>query len=350
MVMSHTRQGERASRGEPRDRWTPDGGWPEGDEQPGGEAPRRFGAKEFAGLSTWRPLLEIILTWAVIVMIVALYLRYPSPVAFAAAFVLVASRQYALLILLHDSFHSLLHPSRRINDLLGALLVGAFCGSSFWPSRAAHLEHHRKLGEPDDPEFFLHCAAAPNEKRSPAAFTRHFLVLISGRQVLYTYFGGDTSAAGSVLKRLRDALPRMLPVVGAQALLLALFVSAGAWTAYFTLWVLPLLTLVILFNGLRAFCDHANVSDEPGAKEHRLVSYISSPLERFFLAPFHMNYHAEHHLFPYVPHYKLPALRRKIMASPNHSSLVQWRRGYLSFAREFLRAQRGTTPPVACRP
>jgi len=284
----------------------------------------------------------------VIVMIIALCLRYQSPLAFAVAFVLVASRQYALLILLHDSFHSLLHPSRRVNYLLGALLVGAFCGSSFWGSRAAHLEHHRKLGEPDDPEFFLHCAAEPNEKRTPAAFARHFLVLISGRQVLYSYFGGDSGC--SALQRLRKALPRMLPVVPAQALLLALFVWAGAWTAYFTLWVLPLLTLVVLFNGLRAFCDHANVSDQPGAKEHRLVSYISSPLERFFLAPFHMNYHAEHHLFPYVPHYKLPALRRKIMTSPDHCSLVQWRRGYLSFAREFLRAQKGITRPIACRP
>ncbi len=37
-------------------------------------------------------------------------------------------------------------------------------------------------------------------------------------------------------------------------------------------------------------------------------------LGRFFLFPHHVNYHLEHHLYPAVPHYKLPRLHRLLMA------------------------------------
>ena len=295
-------------------------------------------AKELALPSPVRALAETLLTWGVIVGIIAVYLRFPSPWTYPIVFVLIASRQYALLILMHDAFHMLLHPSRRINDYVAAILIAAPCGSAYWSSRLAHLEHHRRLGEHGDPEFFLHCVGPPSDKRSLRAFVRHFILLISGRQAFYTHF--STTETSKVSRhQWFSIMPRLLRVAGAQCVLLSLFAAAGSWTSYLTLWVLPLGTLAVLFNGLRAFCDHANPSDEPGDRVHRLVSYVSTSIERFFVAPFHMNYHAEHHLFPYVPHYNLPDLRRKLIASPEHRAVVQWRSTYLGFVREFLRAQ-----------
>lgn len=272
-------------------------------------------------------------------MIVGAYVWHLRPWTYLAAFVLVASRQYALLILMHDGFHCLLHPERRVNDMVGAWFIGAPCGSSYWVSRSSHLEHHRKLGEPSDPEFFLHSVGPPRAKRGVGAFTRHFLRMILGEQFFYTHLGPATSQRVRLASRLGSALSKLLPVFVAQLILLVLFTLAGSWQTYFTLWVLPLVTLVVLLNGLRAFCDHANHTDEPGDEQHRLISYLSSPLERFFVAPFHMNYHAEHHLFAYVPHYRLPVLRRRLMASQKYASTVQWRAGYITFVKEFLRGQ-----------
>jgi fatty acid desaturase len=37
-------------------------------------------------------------------------------------------------------------------------------------------------------------------------------------------------------------------------------------------------------------------------------------LQRFFLFPHHVGYHIEHHLYPAVPHYHLPALHAALMA------------------------------------
>lgn len=313
---------------------------------PGVTPPFARSVKEMGRLSMLRPLLEVGLTWGVIGAVIAAYVWRPTPWMFAVAFVVIASRQYALLILMHEAFHALIHPDRRVNDFVGAILIGAPCGSAYWQTQSVHLRHHRKLGEHDDPEFFLHCASPPRDKRSLAKLGRHFLLLMLGGQVLYTHFGGEHLGGEPLLRRVVRTLPRISRVAAAQLILLLALSWWGSWTTYVGLWLAPLLSLAVLFNGVRAFCDHANVADDLPGHTRRLVSYVSTPVERFFLAPYHMNYHAEHHLFPYVPHYRLPSLRRLLMASPDHRAAIQWRSSYLGFVRNFLRAQRGL-PPAA---
>jgi len=292
---------------------------------------------DLAGPSAMRGLVEVAGTWVLLACIVGAYLWHPRGWTYLMAFVLVASRQYALLILMHDGFHSLLHPERRVNDAVGAWFVGAPCGSPYWGSRGSHLEHHRNLGKPSDPEFFLHSAGSPRPKRGVGRFALHFLRMILGEQILYTHLGPKTGARVGIAKRLGSGIKKLLPVLAAQVGLLALFTLAGSWSTYLTLWIFPLVTLVVLLNGIRAFCDHANHTDEPTGEEHRLVSYLSNPLERFFISPFHMNYHAEHHLFAYVPHYRLPVLRERLTGSPKHANAIQWRASYVAFVRGFLR-------------
>jgi fatty acid desaturase len=51
-----------------------------------------------------------------------------------------------------------------------------------------------------------------------------------------------------------------------------------------------------------------------------------------------MNHHAEHHLFPYVPHCALPQLRKKVMSSDRYRGAIQWRPSYVGFILDFLRA------------
>jgi len=313
---------------------------PQGARARGGNSPFSVPAlnvQEFARLSGKRGLLEVLGTWALLALVIGAHLLYPGPWTYALAFVLVASRQYALLVLMHDAFHSLLHPNRRVNDMIGAWLIGAPCGSSYWGSRNLHLEHHRKLGKTADPEFLLYSVGPPREKRSAKALTAHFLRLMLGEQILHTHFRSDGGWKHQASGRVRSLVSKLGPVLIAQCVLFGAFFAAGAWLAYFGLWIMPLVTLVVLLNGLRVFCDHANPVDEPDDEYHRLVSYVSTPLERFFVAPFHMNYHAEHHLFTYVPHYRLPALRRTLQASREVSTVVQWRLGYVRFVREFLR-------------
>ena len=141
---------------------------------------------------------------------------------------------------------------------------------------------------------------------------------------------------------MRDLAVAFYPVIVCQCLLFTCFALAGYWWAYFVLWVLPLVTFATFFNGFRTFADHADptIPVEHDNADERLISYESSAVERFFLSPFHMNYHAEHHLFPNVPHYHLPEIRRLMQASPELRARVKWRRGYLSAALAYIKAVR----------
>jgi fatty acid desaturase len=296
-------------------------------------------ARRLAELSPARTVVEIGSTWLQLIAIIAVALYFDSIWLTVLAFVLVGARQYGLLILLHDASHGLLHPKRRVNDAMTLWLLAAPCGSSFINSRKTHLMHHRFLGDDiKDPDYFLYCSGAPAPKSHPFRFTWHFTKLVFGGQVIHTLFGklGGGTAPAQSKAELGSKIRALLPVALAQLVILGAFTLAGHPFAYFYLWVLPLITLAVLFNGVRVFCDHSVPAGSATHAEALIVTYLSNPVERFFLSPFHMNFHAEHHFFPYVPHYNLPKLRALLHATPEYQARIEWRRSYLGYMRDYL--------------
>jgi fatty acid desaturase len=99
----------------------------------------------------------------------------------------------------------------------------------------------------------------------------------------------------------------------------AIALAAGGWTgllAYAVLWVLPLATLLQAILRLRAVAEHgapAGFATPLQAARTNLPGPgpLGWLLHRM-LFPHHVNYHVEHHLYPAVPHYHLPALHRRL--------------------------------------
>ena len=58
--------------------------------------------------------------------------------------------------------------------------------------------------------------------------------------------------------------------------------------------------------------------------------------ERAFIAPYWVNYHAEHHLFMHVPCWKLPRLHRAIHAKPQ-AEAMEVAPGYASVLKAVTR-------------
>ena len=63
----------------------------------------------------------------------------------------IGTRQLGLAILMHDAAHGLLHPNRRINDVVGLWL----CSSTLRDYRPYHLQHHRYVQQAEDPDLVL---------------------------------------------------------------------------------------------------------------------------------------------------------------------------------------------------
>jgi len=97
--------------------------------------------------------------------------------------------------------------------------------------------------------------------------------------------------------------------------------ALGGWQAlvlYLLLWVLPMLTVLQPILRLRAIAEHGAVSDLSSpltaARCNRTGGSLPNVLGRAVLFPHHVNYHLEHHLYPAVPHYRLPALHRLLQS------------------------------------
>lgn len=69
------------------------------------------------------------------------------------AWVVIAARQHALLVLMHEATHSLAHRTRWINELWGEVLLGAPMLVSMRKYRNDHLAHHRHANTDADPDW-----------------------------------------------------------------------------------------------------------------------------------------------------------------------------------------------------
>lgn len=306
-------------------------------------------AKALKDIPAWKPLLDIGFGWLQIAAAFVLFYHYQSWWTYILLLLFVSSRQYALLILLHDGQHTLLHPSKAVNRWLSTWLIAAPCGTVFANSQQTHLAHHQFLGDRGrDPDYPLYCSGDPLPKRAVMDLLRLYGGQIAGGK-LFSLVAGQSAKSAGASPLSMDAMAKLVPVALMQVALLIVLTLGFGWWGYFALWLLPLATLTVFYNDFRIFCEHSNTDGRCDHADCLMISYIGSPVERFFFAPNHMNYHAEHHLFPYVPHSNLPRLRALIRQCPEYSNAIQWRESYLGHALDYLRhiGQRTVTSAAA---
>ena len=79
------------------------------------------------------------------------------------------------------------------------------------------------------------------------------------------------------------------------------------------LWGVPLFTSFAFYTILREVAHHGNAGAERLGSTR--VLHVGG-LIRFAVFPYGLDYHLPHHLFPLVPHYRLPKLHALLMTSP----------------------------------
>src|SRR5690606_37396598 len=92
--------------------------------------------------------------------------------------------------------------------------------------------------------------------------------------------------------------------------LLAVLTLAGVWWSYFVLWLLPMATTFPLVTRLRNIAEHACVEGSAADPFRAARTTRASWWERAFIAPYWVNFHAEHHLFMWVACHDLPRLHK----------------------------------------
>jgi fatty acid desaturase len=239
--------------------------------------------------------------------------------AYALAFVLVGARGQSCYILQHEAMHNLLFTEIKLNEQVGSLL-SAFLGTQFYLGRKMHWEHHRTVGQANDPNEIYHNV----DSRPPGRATFRFFCfhLLGGRliQPLSSAFnvartllipkGGRTSSVPAQLSiSAKQAQTDFLTLLCVQAFMLIAISVVSSPLVYVLLYVLPLSTLTAFFEAIRSFSEHVmpgRAVTEP--EKNRRFFMAASRLECFFIAQFDFHYHHVHHMYPNVVTFKTRSL------------------------------------------
>jgi fatty acid desaturase len=300
-----------------------------------------FTPAEWAPLSArsrWIGLALVAHAWAVIIAAGALFVIWPNPLTYLLAVMLIGARQLGLAILMHEAAHGGLHPDLKVNDWVGEWLCAAPTGASLAKYRPYHLTHHKFAQQAEDPDLVL-SAPFPTTR---ASLRRKIIRDLTGQTFFKQRFGPLFGKLKSDRPRgaiFSGEVARQKPFLLWNLGLLVGLSAVGLWWAWLALWIVPMATWFPLVTRLRNIAEHALVAkDEPDPFRHARTTRANW-IERALIAPYHVNFHAEHHLFMHMPCWNLPKAHR-LLVNKGLTGTMLTAPGYLSV----LKAASGRAP------
>lgn len=284
-------------------------------------------ALAYRNVSNWHGLYELAFFWGLIVGAYALLLAADFHwAACLVAFAVVAKAHNGLLLCGHEAVHKLLFGNARLNEFAGQYLSFAPMGVGFHRARLSHIDHHHYLLTARDEKLDQQL-----EYPGFRSFVKHVTAPLFGSYVL-KFVGRFLGVRVKRRARPEFTYPPELARADLRAIILTQLVLLPVltlidWRLYLLFWALPLVTLTAVLHNAKGFLDHLRWPEEA---EGMLYSYRPHWLDRLLFGIQQMN-HAEHHLFPHVPHYRLRHLSQWV----DQLSMVRRRQGYFQTLLRF---------------
>ncbi len=293
-------------------------------------------------LSTLRPsraVRDIAICWLLILGAMAVVAIHPMWWTVLVAIPVVGNRYYALFIIGHDAMHRRLLPNIKRNDFWADLLIWAPIGAITRLNNRNHLAHHLYLASTLDPDRFKHACFNKAERASMLAFLTGVATVFSAVKAVFVT-RGRTGSFPPDHYTLRD----FWLLAGSFAVVAGGLTWFVGWWAYPVLWLLPIYAFMYLADNFRSFAEHSHPEGDAKSDRHRLITYLSNPVERMLVAPMNMNFHTVHHLWPSIPYYNLPIADLEIRQNPGIEEL-EWRNSYFAYLFRYWSA----LPIAECR-
>lgn len=255
----------------------------------------------------WRPFYDLLSI--AFVLVLAIYLSVAVTWWFyPISAVLIANRLLALSLLCHEGLHGTLSRYRRFNDFLGRYLCAFPTMISFSKYRRLHLLHHGSVGsESWDPDRHLYAHYPENSQSYVRSLIWRVITLKNSYSFLQYYTDLPELfkiVTGKMSPARLHKSSDLISFLVFHLLLVALVAVMGWWLYFVLLYLLPITFImqpyVILMGGLQH--GPVRVQNAPGGASRTVVG---SRLYMWLLLPLNINYHAEHHQQPGIPHYWL---------------------------------------------
>lgn len=285
-------------------------------------------------LNPWKSSLAILTDWLFILMLISVGHFFPHPLTYLITVVLIAGRQHALFILMHESAHYRLYNNRKWNDWVGNFLVSHPVFLRMESYRDNHLQHHRYTNTSKDPDWIRKKDSVEWQfPRKPWPLCWFFVRYALGYGIyeMFMILRILSGVSRQSLKRDRTKTLSQLGLYGAAAVLFSCF---GLWQPFFFYWIVPLFTITPLIMRVRSIAEHFALRREHELNGSRNI--LCPWYERLCFAPHHINLHADHHLFPSVPFYNLPKLHRALLKIGDYRNNIYQNTSYFGLKRTSL--------------
>ena len=226
--------------------------------------------------------------------------------------------QNGLINLMHECAHKLTFRRPALNEVLGAWVLAPLVLTDFAGYRARHWDHHRRLGEADDPKVVYH-----TDVRQLGVWLLLLRCLLGVEALKRLTEGGHEAHPGDGTKG-ATLSPRLLVT---QALFMGSIVAVAWWVkpdwwsalvaaalAYGFVYGYGLGSVTVFAAAVRAIAEHQIGDNETSAHEGdaALRNLSCNTFTRLTLGAYGFGEHATHHRRPGVPYYNLPALTRSL--------------------------------------
>jgi fatty acid desaturase len=256
-------------------------------------------------VSSIRQLGTIFLDWACILSCAYLAMAFPPFYLFAV--IIIAAKQHALLVIMHEGAHFRIFKNTKLNDFVSDAFASYPILFSTLDYRNGHLPHHRYTNTDQDPDWVR--KASHPEWQFPQS--KLSIAKTLGRQI---GMGGVEWVVAMVRTTTEWRKAAYWVAV------LGLVSAFGVWKEFLLFWMVPLMTFFPLFQRIRSIAEHFGLK-----RSHELNStrnILAHPVETFFFSPHNVNYHLAHHMFPSVPYYNLKSLHEDFCKHPVYRDLA----------------------------
>jgi fatty acid desaturase len=269
---------------------------------------------------------KVMLAFAVEILMVAAAIwlseaMWFNPLTYLLAVIVVGTRISGIGGLMHEAAHYRVFKNRILNDVVGELMAFPTT-ASMAGYRNSHFAHHRELNSYKDPDWTRNLLHDDYEFPMPQyLFVRNLLFNFAGLRIRQQLGGfhdnPETRAIPALTARLRLA---------AFAGIFVASIVFGFWQLLLLYWVVPLLTAFLALRYLRIAAEHYGVRREDVLSETRTV--IAPLWELILLAPWGLNYHLEHHLYPGITCFNLGKAHRILMTRAPYPERAHITYGY----------------------
>jgi len=268
--------------------------------------------KALCELSSFQNVAYAAMEWLSIFLVAYFAHKFFNPFTYLFAIVWIGSRFHALGVLMHESVHYRLFKNRTANDIFGEFLA--------WPLtltmkgyRNTHLAHHQNLNTDKDPDWNQwdkYYQFPKTKKQMLLALLENAVGIGFIKDITHTAFAHSEQADQP------NQIPLSLRIcqISFYVAIAALSIAFSFWHLLILYWFLPLLTATKFFDYVRGVAEHYPLNySQPLRSSRNTFGW-----QRLVTAPYHINYHLDHHLYPGVPWYNLGKLHAVLMKDPDY--------------------------------